>query len=217
MASQKTEESEFWESLENTFGRKIPIDPQVRYVINMAIKESRNQDPEERAEVVDDAMYLAHDFVNVAFKDESDAEVAYVAVKTAKDFINEELESKGVKVPIDEETENETETKQTTDGNISPGDFLEQFPGIKKLERKGGPKEKPKEGKVNYVVNDGVINIYVNIIEKFVEVNKVKIFEDNDYQKLRDKGKYNLHSVSGLPTFRGSKHRSWNRITQSGK
>ena len=143
MASQKTEESEFWESLENTFGRKIPIDPQVRYVINMAIKESRNQDPEERAEVVDDAMYLAHDFVNVAFKDESDAEVV-----------------EGVKVPIDEETENETETKQTTDGNISPGDFLEQFPGIKKLERKGGPKEKPKEEKVDYVVNDGVINIY---------------------------------------------------------
>lgn len=55
------------------------------------------------------------------------------------------------------------------------------------------------------------------MIEKFVELNKVKIFEDNDYQKLRDKGKYNLHSVSGLPTFRGSKHRSWNRITQSGK
>ena len=113
-----------------------------------------------RAEVVDDAMYLAHDFVNVAFKDESDAEVAYVAVKTAKDFINEELESKGVKVPIDEETENEMETKQTTEGNISPGDFLEQFPGVKKLERKGGPKEKPKEEKVDYVVNDGVINIY---------------------------------------------------------
>lgn len=53
------------------------------------------------------------------------------------------------------------------------------------------------------------------MIEKFVEVNKVKIFEDNDYQKLRGKGKYNLHSVSGLPTFRGSKHRSWNRITHS--
>lgn len=131
MASQKTEESEFWESLENTFGRKIPIDPQVRYVINMAIKESRNQDPEERAEVVDDAMYLAHDFVNVAFKDESDAEVV-----------------EGVKVPIDEETENETETKQTTDGNISPGDFLEQFPGSKSWREKVDQKKNRKKKKL---------------------------------------------------------------------
>ena len=213
MASPKMKEAEFWESLENMFGKELPVDPQVRYVIDMAIKESRNQKPEERAKVINAALYLAHDIVTVALRGKNNAGVAFEAMETAEDFIRKKLqEAKEGKVPIDEETESKTETKQTTEGNISPGDFPEQFQKVKTVERKGGLKEKPTEEKVDYVVNDGVINIYLNIIQKFVEVNRKEIFEDYDYQKLRDEG-YNLLWESGLPSFYKLKFRSWDAIT----
>ena len=210
MASPKMKEAEFWESLENMFGQKFPVDPQVRHVIDMAIKESRNQNPEERAKVINAAVYLAHDIVIVGLRGKSNAGVAFKAMKTAEEFIREKLqEAKEGKVPIDEETESKTETKQTTEGNISPGDFPEQFQKVKMVERKGGLKEKPTEEKVDYVVNDGVINIYLNIIEKFVEVNRIEIFEDYDYQKLRDEGYNFLDQESGLPTFIKLRFQTW--------
>ena len=137
MASAKTEEAEFWESLENMFDRKIPIDPKVRYVINEGIKKSRNLDPEKREEVIDAAVYLAHDIVTSAFRDEREAKVAFEAMKTAEDFIAEELEANDIAVT----SKSRTETKQTTERKKTAGDFIEQFPGIKKLERKGGPIE----------------------------------------------------------------------------
>lgn len=137
MASAKTEEAEFWESLENMFDRKIPIDPQVRFVINEGIKESRNLDPEEREEVIDAAVYLAHDIVTSAFRDKREANVAFEAMKTAEDFIGKELKANDITVP----GESRTETKQTTERKNTAGDFIEQFPGIKKLERKSGPRE----------------------------------------------------------------------------
>lgn len=48
MASLKTEEAEFWESIENEFGRKIPVDPQVRYVLNMAIKVNQKKNRKKK-------------------------------------------------------------------------------------------------------------------------------------------------------------------------
>ena len=137
MASAKTEEAEFWESLENMFDRKIPIDPKVRYVINEGIKKSRNLDPEKREEVIDAAVYLAHDIVTSAFRDKREANVAFEAMKTAEDFIAKELKANDITVP----RESRTETKQTTERKNTAGDFIEQFPGIKKLERKSGPRE----------------------------------------------------------------------------
>lgn len=211
MASPKTEEAEFWESLENMFGRKIPINSQVRYVINMAIKESRNQDPEEREKVINAAVYLAHDIVTSAFRDKSEAKVAFTAMKIAEDFIVKELKAKGITVP----SESKTETKQTTERKKTAGDFMEQFPGIKKLERKGGPREKRKEENVDYVVIEDVVNIYLNIIKKFVEANKENIFKGKNYQTLKNEEMYDLHVVSGLPTFLNLKHRPWIRITHN--
>ena len=206
MASPKTEEAEFWESLENTFGRKIPVDPQVRYVINMAIKESRNQDPEEREKVINAAVYLAQDIVTVAYRDESDAAVALEAKNAAQKFIHGKLKER---VPSVKETESKAETKQTTEGAKTAGDFIEQLSGFKKLEKKGEPKEKPKEEEdADYAVIKGVINIYQGIIEKFVEENKKKMFKGYDYQTLIKTKNCRLHSLTGLPTFRGGEHRS---------
>ena len=202
MASAKTEVAEFWESLENMFDRKIPIDPQVRFVINEGIKESRNLDPEKREEVINAAVYLAHDIVTSAFRYESEAEVAFKAMETAKDFIHKELTAEKITVPSDEETESKSETKQTTEDKISPGNFLEQFPLVKKLERKSGLKS---------VVIKDVINIQLNIIEKFVEENKETIFKGYDYETLKKKGGYNLHPGTGLPTSSRLRHLSWNR------
>lgn len=182
MASPKMKEAEFWESLENMFGQKFPVHPQVKYVIDMAIKESRNQNLEERAKVINAAVYLAHDIVTVGLRGESNAGVAFKAMKTAEDFICKKLQE---------------------------ANFPEQFQKVKMVERKGGLKEKPTEEKVDYVVNDGVINIYLNIIEKFVEVNRIEIFEDYDYQKLRDEGYNFLDQESGLPTFINLRFRTW--------
>lgn len=203
MAFAKTEEAEFWESLENMFDRIIPIDPQVRFVINSGIKGSRNLDPEKREDVINAAVYLAHDIITCAFRYESEAEVEFEAMKIAEDFIHKELKANGITVSSDEETESETETKQTTEGKISAGDFLERFPLVKKLERKSAPKS---------VIIKDVINIQLNIIEEFVRENKDTIFKGYDYETLKKKKGCNLHPCTGLPTFRGAKHLCWNEI-----
>ncbi|PFX11801.1 hypothetical protein AWC38_SpisGene24349 [Stylophora pistillata] len=208
MASQTTEEAEFWERLENIFDRKIPIDPQVKYAMNEAIKETRKQEPDEAEEVINAVLYLAHDIVSVAFRDK-DAEVAYDAKKIAADFIAKKLEESKKTVPSPEETETESEAKGIFNAKRSPGDFLEQFVGIKKLERKGGPKEQEN---MYHIINIGVTNIYLDIIKKFVEENKQKIFHGNDYQTLKEKREHLLHFKSGLPTFQGSTHCLWNRV-----
>lgn len=206
MASQTTEETELWESLENMFDRKIPIDPRVKYAMNEAIKETRKQEPDETEEVINAVLYLAHDIVSVAFRDK-DAEVAYDAKKIAADFIAKKFEESKKTVPSAEETETESEAKGIFNAKISPRDFLDQFVGIKKLERKCGPKEKEN---LYHIINIGVTNIYLDTIKKFVEENKQRIFNGNDYQTLKEKREH-LHFKSGLPTFQGSTHPLWNR------
>ena len=97
MASERTDEQtdqeKFSEGIEKMFGQKISLDPDVKYVIDEGVKESRWMDPEKRAQVIETASYLAYDIIIVErLGDHADAEVAKGAKQAAENCIKKRLE-----------------------------------------------------------------------------------------------------------------------------
>ena len=90
---EQTDEENFSEGIEKMFGQKISLDPDLKYVIDEGIKESRWMDPEKRAQVIETAGYLAYDIIVVErLGDHADAEVAKGAKQAAENCIKERLE-----------------------------------------------------------------------------------------------------------------------------
>ena len=90
---EQTDEENFSEGIEKMFGQKISLDPDLKYVIDEGIKESRWMDPEKRAQVIETAGYLAYDIIIVErLGDHADAEVAKGAKQAAENCIKKGLE-----------------------------------------------------------------------------------------------------------------------------
>lgn len=76
------------ESIETMFGQKIPLSPDVKYVIDKGIEESRLMDPEKRAQVIESAGYLCYNIMIVeSLRDHEDAKVAKGAKQAAENCI----------------------------------------------------------------------------------------------------------------------------------
>ena len=85
---EQTDEENYSEGIEKMFGQKISLDPDVKYVIDEGVKESRWMDPEKRAQVIETAGYLAYDIIIVErLGDHADAEVAKGAKQAAENCI----------------------------------------------------------------------------------------------------------------------------------
>ena len=85
MASASRDEQD--EIIETMFGQKIPLSPDVKYVIDKGIEESRLMDPEKRA-LVKSAGYLCYDImIAESLRDHEDAKVAKGAKQAAENFI----------------------------------------------------------------------------------------------------------------------------------
>ena len=70
------------------FGQKIPLSPDVKYVIDKGIEESRLMDPEKRAQVIESAGYLCYDIMIVeSLRDHEHAKVAKGAKQAAENCI----------------------------------------------------------------------------------------------------------------------------------
>ena len=70
------------------FGPKIPLSPDVKYVIDKGIEESRLMDPVKRAPVIESAGYLCYDIMIVeSLRDHEDAKVAKGAKQAAENCI----------------------------------------------------------------------------------------------------------------------------------
>ena len=63
--------------------------------------------------------------------------------------------------------------------------------------KKTGKEIEPKQG--HHVINKGVLNIYHDIIKKFIEDNKKDIFNDKNYGELKQNNVI-IDGSSGLPT-----------------
>lgn len=89
MASASRNEQD--EIIETMFGQKIPLSPDVKYVIDKGIEESRLMDPEKRA-LVKSAGYLCYDIMIVeSLRDHEDAKVANGAKQAAENCIKKRL------------------------------------------------------------------------------------------------------------------------------
>ena len=74
------------------FGQKIPLNPDVKYVIDKGIEESRLMDPEKRALVIESTGYLCYDIMIVeSLRDHEDAKVANGAKQAAENCIKKRL------------------------------------------------------------------------------------------------------------------------------
>ena len=165
MASQKMEG--FWEHLEKLVGH-VEVDSTVRNVIDTGIEESQKLDPEDKAEVMDAAVYLACDIVTVA-KGGEEAKAPRKRKMAAEQYIKQKvkegLPAIETLLQYHEEAEKEEEGKPS-----SP---------------KGkGKTTEPRRG--HHVINNDVKKIYRDIIKKFINDNKGIFFVGKTYQNLVD-------------------------------
>ncbi|PFX16229.1 uncharacterized protein LOC111342480 isoform X2 [Stylophora pistillata] len=85
-------EEGYCDGIQKMYGKKIPFDPEVKYVIDKGIEETREMDPEERARVIESAGYLAFDIMIVeSMGDHKDANVAKRVKQAAEKFIKDQV------------------------------------------------------------------------------------------------------------------------------
>lgn len=159
----KQEQEGFWDELEKLFDRQIPIKNEVRYAIDTVFKRVDVFDPEEREGVIDAAEHIAYEIVTAAFRGEDAEEVQKEVIKN----MSEESKTKAK-----EDKKSAAAIKhRTREYDITPGNFLEMFEGVKKLPKKCEQREASKEEreKVHYLIYG---SIYREILEKIVEKEK---------------------------------------------
>ena len=167
MATSAEQEQEgFWEVLEKQFDRQIPIKAEVRYAIDTVFKRLDVFDTEEREDVIDAAVHIAYQIVTAAFRGEDAEEVQKQVIKN----MSEEDKEKAIEKESQMSPRVATEHRTRGD-DITLGNFLEMFEGVKKLPKKCEQREAPKEEreKVHYLIYG---SIYREILEKIVENEK---------------------------------------------
>lgn len=82
----------YCDGMQKMYGKKIPFDPEVKYVIDRGIEETRKMDPEEKARVIESAGYLAYDImIVVSIGGHKDAKVAKGAKQAAEKLIKDRV------------------------------------------------------------------------------------------------------------------------------
>ena len=159
----KQEQEGFWDELEKLFDRQIPIKNEVRYAIDTVFKRVDVFDPEEREGVIDAAEHIAYEIVTAAFRGEDAEEVQKEVIKN----MSEESKTKAKK----DKKSAAAIKHRTREYDITPGNFLEMFEGVKKLPKKCEQGEAPKEERenVHHLIYG---SIYREILEKIVEEEK---------------------------------------------
>ena len=178
MATGAEQEQEgFWDELEKLFDRQIPIKNEVRYAIDTVFKRVDVFDPGERERVIDAAEHIAYEIVTAAFRGEDAEEVQKEVIKNMSEKGKEK--AKKDKEEADEDKKSAVEKRsqmspraatkhRTRKYDITPGNFLEMFEGVKKLPKKCEQREAQNEEreKVHYLIYG---SIYREILEKIVE------------------------------------------------
>lgn len=159
----KQEQEGFWDELEKLFDRQIPIKEEVRYAIDTVFKRVGVFDPKESEGVIDAAEHIAYEIVTAAFRGEDAEEVQKEVIKN----MSEESKTKAKK----DKKSAAAIKHRTREYDITPGNFLEMFEGVKKLPKKCEQGEAPKEERenVHYLIYG---SIYREILEKIVEEEK---------------------------------------------
>lgn len=192
MATGAEQEQEgFWDELEKLFDRQIPIKNEVRYAIDTVFKRVGVFDPKESEGVIDAAEHIAYQIVTAAFRGEDAEEVQKEVIKNMSEKDKEKAEKDREKAEKDRGKAEKDKKKadedkksavkkrsqmssraatkhRTREYDITPGNFLEMFEGVKKLPTKFEQRERVREN-VHYLIYG---SIYREILEKIVEKEK---------------------------------------------